>query len=654
MKKITGNPEYKIDLNTLISIHEGAIDYFNKLHERGAENERYYSADPFTDKQKSEYAVQDRLPFSISSIPHKLNSIISTERANRVSWKAKAKIDPEDISQDPQQRQQLFEKEIKAELATLRLKMIEQQNSAQYKYSDIFASGVAIIYGVAKIWIDNNKYGDPQIKLGEVDYKNMIWDVNSTEYEHNDANWIAEKRYAYRIDLKKEYPNKKVDLLSIGDAASRWGREKIQYYVNYNKGGNSDLDLLTVLEHYHKVLRNYYTVIFNGQIVACERNKKDAEELVRMLNIPYFVDRQPLPPSDVIKTPRLMLDRYCFTYTDILEYEETDLEVFPYSIYQAFQFKNKIWTMSDILKSMQQLANRMLAQIDYAFGVDLKNNYEVVVPLLEGAGQTVEEGLQSLKEKGFVKVTSPGAFIPIKSQGANPQWIAIMETMLTLIDEIGGGKTFSGTANSASQSGKAINSLIGQGQLLTNAFIDNRNRFLNDLGKKMLWFMKNYDSNQYIMRIEGGALSQEMLQILRQSQIFAPSINNPNSGYIKMNENNNNYLETADYDLEIIEESLSDAKREQEFALMTQIEQADPDLLLSPTWRKKKIEKISSLSYEDRAKISDEIEQAKLQQQQQAANLQAQAQNESQQKLNIEKVKLIDQMNNKNNGAKNE
>ena len=44
-------------------------------------------------------------------------------------------------------------------------------------------------------------------------------------------------------------------------------------------------------------------------------------------------------------------------------------------------------------------------------------------------------------------------------------------------------------------------------------------------------------------------------------------------------------------------------------------------LVLSDTWRKKKIEKIASLSYEDRAKIIKEIEEARNQQQQQQQNM---------------------------------
>jgi hypothetical protein len=512
--------------------------------------------------------------------------------------------------------------------------MIESQNQAVYKYSDVFASGVGIAYGVVKTWADTNRYGDSVIRLSDIDYKNFLWDDNSVEYEHNDSIWMAEKRYIYRVDARRQWDKKLIDEQSIGDAATRWGRKKSQYYVNYNRDGNSDLDLLTILEHYHKVNRAYYTVLFGANVIGCVRTKKEAETILRKAQLPLLEQDKDLPPADIIKTPRLMLDKYLFTYTDILEFEETDMEDFPYSIYQAFQFKNKIWTMSDVLKSMQQLANRMLQQMDYAIGIDVKNNYEMVMPNIEAVGLSREEAIKALKEDHIVPVGASGTFNPIKSQGFNPQYAELMQIMIQLIDEQGGGKTFSGNPNSGHQSGKAINSLIGQGQLLADKFIDNRNRFLQDLGRKTIWFMKHYDNTPYVQKIEGGSLSKEMLELLQQESMYQPSKENPESGYVKMNQDGMNYLQDAEYDLDIIEESMNENKREMEFATMTELEKADPSLQLSPTWRKKKIEKISSISYEDREKIIKEIADAQQAQQQQAAQQQ-------QEQMNLEKAKAI-------------
>jgi hypothetical protein len=81
---------------------------------------------------------------------------------------------------------------------------------------------------------------------------------------------------------------------------------------------------------------------------------------------------------------------------------------------------------------------------------------------------------------------------------------------------------------------------------------------------------------------------------------------------------------------------LSENKKEQRFATMTAMEQSDQKLLLSPTWRKKKIESLEQFSYEDRSKIEDEIAQAEKAQAE-AAQQQQQIQN------NLEKAKILTQ-----------
>ena len=623
----------KLSVAQLQQLHDSVINYFTDFWRRGEENERYYSADPFTSEQKAAYTKQNRLPFSISSIPNKLNTIIATEKQNRSEWKASPVLDFIDSSDIQEVQKEIFEKELKASIATARLKTIARTNDLKNVASDIFASGVAMIYGVGEVYTEKNELGNNIIKIRDLDYKNVVWDQNATTYEKNDGIWMAKRDYRYRIDIQQQYGKAVADKLTIGDSYQWDSREKRQYYVAYNRDGNSDLDLLTIFTHFHKTLRDYYTVVFNGDIVAKERNKKDSEEILDMLKIPFLTQGAEAPAGEVIRTPELAIDKYVFTYGDILEIEETDYTLFPLSVYQAFQFKDKLWTMTDILKSMQQLANRMLSQIDYAFGVDIKNIYEIVTPYLEGTGLTVDEALKMMKEKGFLLTNRPNAINSVRSEGANPQWIQVMEIMLKLIDEIGGGKTFSGSANSSSQSGKAIQALIGQGELLTTSFIDNRNRFQADLARKVMQAMKLFDNAPYIIKTEAGALSPAMIQMLQQNQMYIPSPDNETVGYVRVNAHNN-YLEDSEFEMSVEFEDLSANKKAQEYEKMVLQEQTDQDLLLSPTWRKKKLSKITGISYEEREKISKEIADAKQQQ------FEAQQQLE-QEKLNMEKARIL-------------
>lgn len=622
-----------LSVSHLQQLHDAVITYFNDFWERGEENERYYSADPFTDSQKAAYSAQNRLPFSISSIPNKLNTIIATEKQNRSEWKATPQLDFIDTPDVAEIQQEIMDKEVKAAIATTRLKTIARTNDFKNVASDIFASGVAIIYGAGEVYLEKNELGHDIIKLRDLDYKNVIWDQNAITYERNDAIWMAKRDFRYRIDLQKQYGKKKVKGLDEGESYMWSSRKKRQYYINYNKDGNSDLDLLSVFTHYHKVLRDYYVVVFDGKVVSRERNKKDAEEILEMLQIPFLAEGFESPPGEVVRVPELMIDKYVFTYQEILEHEETDLTMFPISIYQAFAYKDKLWTMTDILKSMQQLANRMLSQIDYAFGVDIKNIYEIVLPHLEGTGLTPEEALKMMKEKGFLLTNRAGAINSVKSQGANPQWVQIMEIMLKLIDEIGGGKSFSGTANSASQSGRAIQALIGQGELLTTAFIDNRNRFQADLARKVMEHMKLFDNAPYIIKTEAGALTPAMIEMLVQNEMYVPDPNNEMQGFVRVN-SQNNYLEGSEFEMSVEFEDLSANKRAEEYQNMVLQEQTDQDLLLSPTWRNKKLSKLTSITYEERLKIGQEIAAAR-------DAMQKQAEAQEREKMNMEKARIL-------------
>ena len=70
-------------------------------------------------------------------------------------------------------------------------------------------------------------------------------------------------------------------------------------------------------------------------------------------------------------------------------------------------------------------------------------------------------------------------------------------------------------------------------------------------------------------------------------------------------------------------------------------EKSFPDLLLSQTWNEKKMELIETISYEDRAKVWQEIQEAKQAQMQQAQMQQQKAEEFEQQKINVEKAKAL-------------
>lgn len=590
--------ESPLNVQELCLMHIQNFGYFDKLWQRGEENERYISADHHTDEEKRDYAADGRYPFSVALTAQKINTIMASEKENRTSFKVEAISDPND--------------EIKAEIAGLRLKNIEARSGLRYVESDVTLSGVGVIYGVTAIRRRVNDAGDNELYLEEVDYKDCIWDANAKTYEKHDAVFMAEKTKAYRYQIESDYPDVEFNGTGLGD----WwnGRNYVEYFISTNL--KAEYDLITKFTHYQKVLRTYYCVFFNGEKVATERNKKDADDILKMLKMPYFLQGLPEPPAFVQSIKKTKMDKYIFTLNDILEYEETELDFFPYSVYQAFQFKDKIWSMTDVLKSNQIFLDRLVAQMDYAFGRDIKDGFEVVTPKLAD-GITAEEAVRRAKAGEGVPVLMAGSIKWIDKNSIDPNWITVYSIMLELGNDLGGGRSFAGLQDSAGESGIAIRQKMMQGEKIASLFIDNKFRSKRDLGTKLVKMVGLYDTAPYIMKVLGGALSDEMIQVLQRQQLYIPSQFNEGVGYLKMNQQNPmtqmEWLNNAEFELTVTEETLSESRRQQKYLMLLEAEKSDQTLLMSPTWRKMKYE-VMDIPFSDRQKLLQEFEELQKQQ----------------------------------------
>lgn len=628
--KATGNSFYgltncPLSAADLVSIHQSHLSYFNELHIRGAENERYRMGKNLSPQQEADYYQQDRIPFPTAVTADKLNRIISSERNSKTVAKAEA-TKPES--------------EIKAELLSMRFRKVEQDSDLPYIESEIFESGVAMIYGVGKIIVDYDRRGHKIIKVIDADYQNVIWDSSARLYDKSDGSFFAERKKVYRRDIRKDYGDKIADNISTG--SNIFGRDYPEYWGASNQDGQMDNDIISVFEHYQKVLRDYWCVIWDGEIVAREASKKDADEVMRMLKIPYLVQGVDVPRADVVKHRDTGYDKYVFTYTEILEYEQTDMEFFPYHVYQAFNFKEKIWSMTDLLKPQNKFMDKLMAQVDYAFATDIKNAAEIITPWLDNI--TYEEAVAKYKRGEFVPTIRPNALNFPKTRGANPQWLTVFEILENEITKMSGGSLFSGQQLGSSREAKeTVARKLKQQELIATMFVDNLRRWKRSLFEKIIWYLDKYDTDEQIIKVHGGNLSPEMIRLLQQHKIYSPSSNYEGIGYLTINQKGNklSYLKDADVDIYVVEENLSDTEKETQYARMVQTERSDPSLTLSPTWRRLKLEKIGIVSYEDRMRIGTEIEQAMQAQQEQAIRDRAIELEQEQQKINVDKAKAI-------------
>ncbi|MGE5433030.1 MAG: hypothetical protein ACM3QX_18275 [Syntrophomonadaceae bacterium] len=605
----------------LMNMHNASSPKFMEKWQIAEENERIFKGDHWSEAQKAEHEAQGRQAISIGLTQTKLNYFLSNQRMNRTGWKVEASADVQD--------------EVKAEIGTVQMQDVERQSNMKYLESDTYASGIAISYGVVYIGVRKDHNLNDQVYLETKDYRDVIWDSNASDYEKNKALWIATRDWCYRYQLEEEYGLEATEAIVPSDDFFQMGRDKVSYWVNLNYGGSAAYDMLSKITHYQRVLRDYYLVMFddfqnlygkkNSQVVAKFRDKKEADQYLRELQAGYLENFGLIPTSSIETSREEKIDKYVFTYAGILEYEETDDDTFPLAIYQAFQFQDDWWTLTDVLKSPQRWFDRLFSQIDYAFGTDIKTAYEVVVNNL-AAGETLESAIQKLEDGIPIGVTQPNSISAIQGKGANPQWFQTAILMQQLIEDMTGGRSWQGLKEAAGESGVAIDIKKQQGDLMAFVFLDNLHRFKHDLGWKLIERLRKYSKAEYVVKLLGGEVSEEMLAILQYEGLYQPSIQRPGAGYVKVNQKNMGlaYLDDAAFELSITDTNMNDSVRQKRLNQMILNEQTNPFLQQLASWQELKL-RYMDVPHADRLKLLQEfasIQQAQAQAAQEQANIQ--------------------------------
>lgn len=599
---VTGTP---LTHTQLMELHSAIAPRFEQWWREGERNERRWMGDNWDESQRAKIRRQKRQAYSLAILASKLRYISATQKQLRTSYVVEPVSDPND--------------EVKAQLATLQLRAVENRSNSKYVDSSTFESGLAIKYGVRKVGLDTDSV-IPRVKSYTVDWKNFVWDLNSREYDiKKDSLFCAEVEKLPRIWLEKVYGKDAISGVSGGDAVSAFaGRTKMNYFVNFQKDQSTELpyDMISLFRHYQKAVRTFYYVIFpdtsnfhnlNSPVVGKYRTEEEAKMRLRELNVPNLINRLPLE-GEVIEREEVRMDYYEFTYNKILYFEETDLEMFPYDVYFAIRFEDKFASYQDFLNDPQLIIDRMWAQIDYSLGKDVKNVYQGNKSALDPSETTASAELKASQTGGIIWTkTGEEVFRAIQSQGANPQWINAIQVMTQYLEDMTGGRTFKGQGESANQSGVAIRNLQEAGGVMTSAFLDSFNQFKKAHGENLLWWIREYENEEDTIKVQGGALSQEMLQLLKQEELFQESKKNDGSGFVTLNKGGISYLKDAEVELIVREEGMTETAREKRYIQLVEAGKVDPLLNQSPTYRKLKFEAMD-LNHSDKEKITQELD----------------------------------------------
>ena len=607
----------------LKSLHDQGITYFNEKWENGSENERYKKIKNWTPAQEKKIKDQGRQVYSIPIAVTKMNTIEATQKQSRSQFDVKAKVDPND--------------ELKAELAKLMLRDDEKLSKLQYVESEIFASGMSVMYGVGEAYVDYSKI-IPVIKFRKIDYKNFVWDKNARDYLLDDALWCAKIDRMYRFEVDSQYGktdiNGKELNLNVNDELM--GRSKSSYYISKDPNQKEEFDIISVFTHYQKVIRKYWYVVHPDQLnllgegvyMKRFRKKKEAEMHLREINIPYIVngfDRS----GEVQHKDESAIDKYVFADLKILKYEETSDPSFQPKLYRSFHFEDDFWCFMDVLKSPQKEFDRMMAQIDYSFGSDIKTVYQLNVNALAD-GMTYEKAKEIIVQTGgVVPANSNDAIIQaIKTQGVNPQWLQMATILQGLMEDFGGGRSFSGLGDESGESGRAINLKKQQGALVAFLMLDNLARWKQAMGEFALYLHSEFDTVERQIKVQGGELSPEMLQILNQNGIATQSQVDKDSVYVKVG--GIDFLKDAELELTVTEAALTSSEKESQYLQLLEMGRANQALWQMPAYIMMLMEYQPNIPQKIKKQLIEQITQANQQ-----------AQEQAQTDSNIEKAKVL-------------
>lgn len=598
----------------LIHLHTQVSGQFEQYWKDGERNENRWMGNNWNESQRAKIRRQKRQAFSLAILASKLRYVSATQKQLRTSFVVEPLSDPND--------------EIKAQLATLQMRAVENRSNAKYVDSHTFESGLAIKYGVRRVGLDSTSI-IPRIKSYSVDYKNFVWDLNAREYDiKKDALWCAEVEKLPRVYLEQVYGKDVVTDVAGGSQVSSFaGRAKLSYFVEFVKDSNNKkpYDMISLFKHCQKVVRTFYYVIYpdtagvhelNSPVIDKYKSRAEAEMVLRELNVTNMYSGLPFE-GEVIEREEQRIDYYEFTYNKILYHEETEWEMFPYDVFFALKYEDKFASYQDFLNDPQLIIDRMWSQIDYSLGKDIKNVYQGNAKALDPQRETPESAERKASQTGGVIWTKSNEeiFHAIQSQGANPQWTQALQLMMGLIEDMTGGRTFKGGTEGKSQSGRAIKNLQEAGSVMVSAFLDSFNQFKKAHGENILWWIREYENEEDTIKVSGGALTEPMIELLRQEDLFTESNQDDDSGFVTLNKGGISYLKDAEVELVVREEGMTETMREKRYMQLREAGAVDPILTQSSTYRKLLAESMD-ISHSDKQKIIQETEELQKQQQQ--------------------------------------
>lgn len=523
---------------------------------------------PWSDEDLTRFRAADRVDLNMPGIFPKVLSLLGFEKNNRQQFEAEP-VGEED--------------ELTAQLFNLTFRHIENNNDPkkyEYTKTDVFVDGIIPFFGCSEIYIEKNSSGDSEIKLRHLPYNEVLFDRNFTEYEMEGCSRVQHFYDTYLEDLIAEDPERKEELEEIkSDGPANDNSPLIQKTSDYSEveGMNKGKRPVRVIRDWKKIITWVYELHCINEDKVYEFFKKAEAEaqkqtlieekkaalggLIQQLemsnisidptgfitNQQYFEDESAMIEQDYI-IKAVMKEEWQYTKTagnKILEGPEIlEVDECPLTFYFALFFQGKIIPVISIVRDLQQYWSKLFAQMDYMIGTDTKNTKYIYANKIDTEFQTVEDAIKSVAEGDTVIVMQgePGQGSPIgvvQRTGIHSEYWQLFEILMKLMEDSFGGRNFQGAQETAGQSGKAIQRLQMAAAVMTLNYMDNLRRYDEQVGKKLVKFVKKYYTHKYSVKVWGEEMSNKILKAMEANGLYKESLYQEGYGWAVVNDPEN-------------------------------------------------------------------------------------------------------------------
>ena len=538
-----------IDILTEIrTFHNAMLEKFTPIWERAKQNIGLYGINHWTQKQKSEFQLQNRIPLNIPILTQKINSLLGFERENR--------SEAIYIGQGA-------EDELNGEILTKLREWTDNVSIPKYRYtkSEIFRDAVIPCYGALEIFEDEDLTGKKIVKTRRIPYNSVLWDWNFSDVEMATCSRLQTIRWIYVDDVIREYPDSESEALRLQEGLDNSQYQKLKDFENfyqidgkkylvkvitdYNKKNYVRYDLIkTNLDIPNEIAEDKYSFYTRKEAVE---KKKEFEMMLCQLGI--------TGDNFKIKTSTGMRVEKTVIAGDIIlqNPEWLDDDEFPIKILFSYFFDGEFWTPVDIATNTQNIFDKVYAQIDKSMGEGVKHG-KIIYPDLIHPSMPIREVESRLTKGETIYGLDPNRkpFELVQAPAFQGQYLQMLEINQQIMESVFGGKTFQGETDYAGQSGIAISQLQQAGATMTMNFLENLQRFDESVSKYIMKkIIKLYDYEMEI-RILGSDFNEKVMNAIKSNpNLYQESAYQTGVGFLRINAKGNKPIYESSYDIVI-------------------------------------------------------------------------------------------------------